>query len=806
MKEPTHIFESKSVESKSLKSYAKGVILQYQPEDANWYKAVVYLDGKPRKGYIYKNDVETSMKNQANLKGVALKKPTKIYKNASTQSTYWKSYPEGSILHYRTFSKNWYEATVYISGKARTGYVHKSHVEDAVNKQENLRGIGKINPTKVYKNASTSSGAWKSYEEGTVLQYRTFSKNWYEATVYVSGKARTGYIYKGDIEEALSVQTSLNGRALKQPTLVYSKASRNSMPLKSFGKHVNLKFKSFSDNWYEATVIIKGKPRTGYIHVDDVTTKDIVKVTNYNYSFEHMVNTQMKGKPKSDGAGLIPATRQEVEYYANPSNFPKGTIGYYQFLVLSEPVGLNAKEVNEKVLNQNGSLKGQAQAFIDAGREFGINEAYLIAHALHETGNGNSILANGVPVDKNGKVTRDENGNIAKTSRTYKVVYNMYGYGAYDSCPIDCGAEYAFKQGWFSKSASIIGGAGSIYNYIKRGQDTLYKMRWNPENPGYPQYATHVAWAELQTSKIAAIYNTLDNYTLVFDVPKFIAQPGPTEKPIRINFTRSLFSMPSLEGAHEFGDEPIELAPEEPSHPKEEVTPEEPSHPEVTPEEPSNPEEEVTPEEPSNPEEEVTPEEPSNPAGEVTPEEPANPEEEVTPEAPSNPEEEVTPEEPSNPEEEGTPEEPSNSEEAEEDSNTFPIGVYGVIHESINFRSSPSSKDDNNIIGKIPGESKLEIIDMNETWFKIQFDKKEGWVHREDVTLLNLIEVLNEGLHVYAEPYGEIVGELSDTLLAAVLDENDDIVRKDNWYQIYYNGKEAWICGAKDGQQSIKVK
>ena len=67
---------------------------------------------------------------------------------------------------------------------------------------------------------------------------------------------------------------------------------------------------------------------------------------------------------------------------------------------MSHPAGLNPKEVNQKVLNNHGTLTGKAQAFIDAGKEFNLNEAYLISHALLETGNGKSILALGIPVIK----------------------------------------------------------------------------------------------------------------------------------------------------------------------------------------------------------------------------------------------------------------------------------------------------------------------------------------------------------------------------------------------------------------------
>ena len=244
-------------------------------------------------------------------------------------------------------------------------------------------------------------------------------------------------------------------------------------------------------------------------------------VTRYNYDYKNMVDIQMNGTPKEDGAGKIDASRGLVEFYTNPLNFLKGTPEYFQFLVLSQSAGLNAKEVNERLLKEKGSLQGMGQAFIDAGKEYNINEAYLIAHALHETGNGSSTLAAGVPVDSNGNVTRNSKGEIAETSQTKFTVYNLFGYGAYDDCPIDCGAKYAFDKKWTSLSAAIVGGAGSIVNYINRGQDTLYKMKWNPANPGYPQYATHVQWAALQTTNIYNIYNSLDNYNIVFDVPTF---------------------------------------------------------------------------------------------------------------------------------------------------------------------------------------------------------------------------------------------------------------------------------------------
>ncbi|ECD6517482.1 mannosyl-glycoprotein endo-beta-N-acetylglucosamidase, partial [Salmonella enterica subsp. enterica] len=129
-----------------------------------------------------------------------------------------------------------------------------------------------------------------------------------------------------------------------------------------------------------------------------------------------------------------------------------------------------------------GILAGKASAFVTAANAYGINEIYLISHALLETGNGTSTLANGVKV----------NG---------KTVYNMYGIGAYDGSAISSGAQYAYNAGWFTPEAAIIGGAKFIaQGYVNAGQDTLYKMRWNPdaaEKTGNAthQYASDIGWA-----------------------------------------------------------------------------------------------------------------------------------------------------------------------------------------------------------------------------------------------------------------------------------------------------------------------
>ncbi|WEG11895.1 SH3 domain-containing protein [Pullulanibacillus sp. KACC 23026] len=205
----------------------------------------------------------------------------------------------------------------------------------------------------------------------------------------------------------------------------------------------------------------------------------------------------------------VNASPDDVTYYLDPTNFENDNVQKYQFLKLNETANVNADEVNQKILAGKGILAGEAQSFIKAGQTYGINELYLISHALLETANGTSELANGVTY----------NG---------KTVYNMYGIGAYDASPVQSGAEFAYNAGWFTPEEAIIGGAQFIdNNYIEQGQDTLYKMRWNPgaavsTNSATHQYASDIGWASKQVTQIYNLYQLLSTYQIKLDIPQYL--------------------------------------------------------------------------------------------------------------------------------------------------------------------------------------------------------------------------------------------------------------------------------------------
>ena len=88
----------------------------------------------------------------------------------------------------------------------------------------------------------------------------------------------------------------------------------------------------------------------------------------------------------------------------------------YQFLRLDRPQNLSVASLNQ-LLKGKGVLENQGQAFSQAATS-GINEIYLIAHALIETGNGQSQLAKGANIVNNYVTT--------KSATKY---HNVFGIG-----------------------------------------------------------------------------------------------------------------------------------------------------------------------------------------------------------------------------------------------------------------------------------------------------------------------------------------------------------------------------------------
>lgn len=231
-----------------------------------------------------------------------------------------------------------------------------------------------------------------------------------------------------------------------------------------------------------------------------------VSYTAYDTTLDSIASLQMRLSPppkSSSGSGY--ADIDEVTSYMDPNKYCMGAYKY-QFMDLSQPNGLSAEELNE-YLADKGVLRGMGAAFIQAANTYGLSEIYLVAHACHETGNGTSRLSTGVEVDG---VT----------------VYNMYGIAAFDNSALSSGTQKALKEGWTTPEAAIIGGAKWISDYYVNSsscrQNTLYKMRWNPESPGQHLYATDAGWAVKQAVIVERIVRKFPNASMSYEIPVYM--------------------------------------------------------------------------------------------------------------------------------------------------------------------------------------------------------------------------------------------------------------------------------------------
>lgn len=242
-------------------------------------------------------------------------------------------------------------------------------------------------------------------------------------------------------------------------------------------------------------------------------------VGNIKYIYEQYDNTlsqiaeiQSKESPVNVVANyFLNASSKDIYEYVNPKNFEYHEYALYQFLKLNFIEGITAEELNTEL---KGILAGQGELILDFCESYDVNPAYIVAHAMLETGNGNSALANGI-------IVSEVNGKPVES----KTTYNMFGIGAYDKAANKFGSETAYQKGWFTPEAAIEGGIKFISNdYINKitgKQNTIYKMRWNPEHPASHQYATDIAWSFKQSYRIKEILDEYINAQLVFEIPQY---------------------------------------------------------------------------------------------------------------------------------------------------------------------------------------------------------------------------------------------------------------------------------------------
>ena len=214
----------------------------------------------------------------------------------------------------------------------------------------------------------------------------------------------------------------------------------------------------------------------------------------------------------------------------NPNAVSTNSNAYYQFMDCRGYTGqVSASQMNRIIDNtekgRKGVFHGRGQAIIDAAKAANINEMYLMAHMMIETGWGTSAQANGKYFAK-GNATIKSGGKTYTKNCPAGTYYNFIGWGAYDSNP-NTAYDYARYYGWSSVDAALKGAAEKLAKfYLYNGQETVYEMRWNPDAASLGrthQYCTSTNWAESIGITIGYNYRLIGvTPKASFIVPKYL--------------------------------------------------------------------------------------------------------------------------------------------------------------------------------------------------------------------------------------------------------------------------------------------
>lgn len=214
------------------------------------------------------------------------------------------------------------------------------------------------------------------------------------------------------------------------------------------------------------------------------------------------------------------ASRGAIEHIMDPRNsITEANI--FQYLLLSNDKNITKAQV-KTMASKISYLNNQTiiDGIYDAAQELNINPFYIIGKILQEQGSGANSLCSG----------QGYKGQ-------YVGYYNLFNVGASGNTTeavILNGLKYAKNQGWNTPKKAIIGGIGTIKNYINRGQDTLYYQKFNVTYSPYfvSQYAQNIFDSQSIGQILKGYYKDsgLLESSFTFEIPLYKNMPSSAVK------------------------------------------------------------------------------------------------------------------------------------------------------------------------------------------------------------------------------------------------------------------------------------
>lgn len=247
----------------------------------------------------------------------------------------------------------------------------------------------------------------------------------------------------------------------------------------------------------------------------------------YAPTLDGMVKIQMElkggSRPKNSTRKTDFSTAEQVKEMLDPTPYYKDGRQQFQFILLDAPVNIGESGIRKHLDGSTETLKKElatwkkpelfpedhlAPYFMEAMKVSGLNVAYLISHFRSEAGNSTKFISN--------------SGG--------KLFFNAYGIGAFDNSADEDKLKRAIQEGWDTPKKAIVDGAAWVKRFMSKSgplQNTLYKLRWNPEAPGTNLYGTDIHMANVLTETIYAILGGTDPGSFRFDFPYYSDQSKP---------------------------------------------------------------------------------------------------------------------------------------------------------------------------------------------------------------------------------------------------------------------------------------
>ena len=270
-------------------------------------------------------------------------------------------------------------------------------------------------------------------------------------------------------------------------------------------------------------------------------------------SFDYINNKYIEYDDIGGHDPWLLANYDTVAFYMDPRNF-LSDMYVLQFQGLKNNNLISDENLYNIISSAYGNTYNQryTNAFIEAGKQSGVDPIYLAALSIEEVGREPTTATSGI----------------------YNGHYNFFNIGASDGAnPVVRGLEFAANtdaatnRPWSTPELAIIGGAKWIYNqFLNVGQDTSYFKKFNVieyyfehANPGKSAYYnythqymtnTKAPSSEANTSYSAYFKNSLLDLELNFYIPVYRNMPAKTTLPTQEGWPNNYLKSISINGTN----------------------------------------------------------------------------------------------------------------------------------------------------------------------------------------------------------------------------------------------------------------